>query len=146
VRVRQAQALPLLVDLKHWFEITLSTLLAKSETTAAINYALNRWAALTCYCFDGRAEIDNLIAERALRGVALGPRNFVFAGSDSGGERAAAMYTLIGTARLNGVDPAAYLAYVLERIAGHPANRIDELLPWNVAPHLRAAAKTKPIR
>ncbi|EJO59668.1 TPA: IS66 family transposase [Burkholderia multivorans] len=144
--VRQAQALPLLDDLKRWFEATLVTLSAKSDTTKAIQYALNRWPALVRYCDDGRAEIDNLIAERALRGVALGRRNFMFAGSDSGGERAAAMYSLIGSARLNGLDPEAYLAYVLEHIAGHPANRIDELLPWNVAPHLPAAAKARPIR
>ena len=78
--------------------------------------------------------------------MALGRRNFMFAGSDSGGERAAAMYSLIGTARLNGLDPEAYLAYVLERMAEHSANRIDELLPWNVAPHLPAAAKARPIR
>ena len=145
-RVRQTQALPLLDELKRWFEATLTTLSAKSETTAAINYALNRWASLVYYCSDGCAEIDNLIAERALRGVAIGRRNFLFAGADSGGERAAAMYSLIGSARLNGMDPEAYLHYVIERIADHPANRIDELLPWNVAPHLPAAAKAVPIR
>ena len=145
-RVRQTQAFPLLDELKRWFEATLTTLSAKSETTAAINYALNRWASLVYYCSDGCAEIDNLIAERALRGVAIGRRNFLFAGADSGGERAAAMYSLIGSARLNGMDPEAYLHYVIERIADHPANRIDELLPWNVAPHLPAAAKAVPIR
>ncbi|MBB2931942.1 hypothetical protein FHX59_006416 [Paraburkholderia silvatlantica] len=145
-RVRQAQAVPLLDDMKRWFEATLTTLSAKSDTTKAIRYALNRWPALVYYCADGRAEIDNLIAERALRGVALGRRNFMFAGSDAGGERAAAMYSLIGTARLNGLDPEAYLHYLIERIADHPVNRIDELLPWNVAQHLPAAAKTAPIR
>lgn len=77
-----------------------------------------------------------MLAERALRGVAVGRRNYLFAGADSGGERAAAMYTLIGSARLNGLEPEAYLAYVLERIADHPINRIDELLPWNVATSL----------
>lgn len=105
-----------------------------------------RWAALVYYCSDGRAEIDNLIAERALRGVAIGRRNYLFVGADSGGERAAAMYTIIGSARLNGMDPEAYLHDVIEHIADHPANRIDELLPWNVAPHLPAAAKAAPIR
>ncbi|WP_437437804.1 transposase domain-containing protein [Trinickia violacea] len=119
---------------------------AKSETTAAISYALNRWAPLVYYCSDGCAEIDNLIAEQALCGVAVGRRNYTFVGADSGGERAAAMYSLIGSARLNGIDPEAYLHYVIERIVDHPVNRIDELLPWNVAPHLPAAAKAAPIR
>ncbi|WP_175813673.1 IS66 family transposase [Burkholderia contaminans] len=144
--VRQARAIPLLDDMKRWFEATLATLSAKSDTTKAIQYALNRWPALIYYCSDGRAEIDNLIAERALRGVALGRRNYLFAGADSGGERAAAMYSLIGTARLNGLDPEAYLAYVLERIADHPINRIDELLPWNVASALPSTARVEPIR
>ncbi len=98
------------------------------------------------YFDDGRAEIDNLIAERALHGVALGRRNYLFAGSYAGSERAAAMYSLIGTARLNGLDPEAYLAYVIERISDHQVNRIDELLPWNVAPHLPTAAKVSPIQ
>ena len=145
-RVRQAQAVPLLEDMKRWFESLLPTLSTKSDTTRAIQYALNRWSALVYYCGDGQAEIDNLIAERALRGVALGRRNYLFAGADSGGERAAAMYTLIGTARLNGLDPEAYLHYVIERIADPPANRIDALLPWNVAEHLPASAKTAPVR
>lgn len=144
--VRQARAVPLLDDMKRWFEATLATLSAKSDTTKAIQYALNRWQALIYYCSDGRAEIDNLIAERALRGVALGRRNYLFAGADSGGERAAAMYSLIGTARLNGLDPEAYLAYVLERIADYPANRVDELLPWNVASSLPPTARVEPIR
>jgi hypothetical protein len=132
-RVRQAQAVPLLDELKRWFEATLLTLSAKSDTTKAIQYSLNRWPALVYYCSNGQAEIDNLIAERALRVVAIGRRNFLFAGADSGGERAAAMYSRIGYARLNGIDPEAYLHYVIERIADHPVNRIDELLPWNVA-------------
>jgi transposase len=87
---------------------------------------------------DGRIEIDNNAAERALRAVALGRKNYLFCGSDSGGERAAAMYSLIGTAKLNGLDPQAYLRYVIERIADHPVNRIEELLPWNVAAALRS--------
>jgi transposase len=145
-RVRQAQAVPLLDDMKRWFDATLTTLSAKSDTTKAIRYALNRWPALVYYCSDGRAEIDNLIAERALRGVALGRRNYLFMGADSGGERAAAIYSLIGSARLNGLDPEAYLAYVLEHIADHPANRVDELLPWNVAPALPSSARVEPIR
>lgn len=145
-RVRHEQAVPLLDDMKRWFESTLATLSAKSDTTKAIRYALNRWPALVYYCDDGRAEIDNLIAERALRGVAIGRRNYLFAGADSGGERAAAMYSLIGSARLNGLDPEAYLHHVIDRIADHPSNRIDELLPWNVASLLPASARVEPIR
>ena len=87
---------------------------------------------MTRYSTDGAVEIDNNAAERALRAVALGRKNFLFAGSNAGGERAAAIYSLIGTAKLNGIDPEAYLAEVLARIADHPINRIEELLPWNV--------------
>ncbi|KAI3598601.1 Mobile element protein [Cupriavidus necator H850] len=101
---------------------------------------LNQWQALIYYCDDGLAEIDNNIAENALRGVALGRKNFLFAGADSGGERAAAMYSLIGSCKLNGIDPEAYLRHVLARIADHPVNRIDELLPWNVAAQLALQA------
>jgi transposase len=98
----------------------------------AIRYALARWEALTRYAGDGRLEIDNNAAERALRAVALGRKNYLFAGSEAGGERAAAIYTLIGTAKLNSLDTEAYLRAVLTRIADHPVNRIDELLPWNL--------------
>ena len=90
------------------------------------------WKALTRYCHDGRIEIDNSAAERALRAVVLGRRNYLFAGSDKGGERAAAIYSLIGTAKLNGLDPETYLREMLSRIADHPVNRIHELLPWNL--------------
>jgi transposase len=84
------------------------------------------------YCHNGTLEIDNNAAERALRAVALGRKNYLFVGSNAGGERAAAMYSLLGSAKLNGLDPEAYLSHVLARIADHPINRIEELLPWNV--------------
>ena len=101
---------------------------------AAIAYALKRWPALIRYCENGRLEIDNLIAERALRGVAIGRRNWLFAGSKAGGERAAAIYTIIETCKLNGVEPFAYISCVMQKIAEGPNSRIDELLPWAWSP------------
>ena len=101
-------------------------------------YALKLWPALTRYCDDGRIEIDNSAAERALRGIALGRRNYLFAGADSGGERAASIYSLIGTAKLNGIDPENWLRHVLAHIADHPVNRVDDFLPWNCAQHIPA--------
>ncbi|HAX41787.1 MAG TPA: IS66 family transposase [Solibacterales bacterium] len=130
--IRQQRARPLLESLREWLESTLSKIMQKSDVAAAIRYALGQWSALVRYAGDGRIEIDNNAAERALRAVALGRKNYLFVGSNEGGSRAAAMYTLIGTAKLNGLDPEAYLRHVLERIAGHPINRINELLPWNV--------------
>lgn len=130
--LRQARAGPELESLRQWLHQTATGLSMKSELAKAIRYALSNWVALTRFCDDGRLEVDNNAAERALRAVALGRKNWLFAGSDDGGERAAAVYTLIGTAKLNGLDPQAYLRYVLGRIADHPINRIEELLPWNV--------------
>jgi transposase len=141
--VRQARAGPELEALHAWLQSTVTSLSRKSELALAIRYALSHWTALTRYRDDGRLEIDNNAAERALRAVALGRKNWLFAGSDDGGERAAAIYSLLGTAKLNDLDPEGYLRYVLERIADHPINRIEELLPWNVAvqlPSLRLAA------
>ena len=132
-QIRMARAGPLLDSLNTWFRESLSKLSKKSEVTAAIHYALGRWTPLLRYVHEGRLEIDNNAAERALRAVALGRKNYLFAGSGTGGERAAAMYSLLGSAKLNGLDPEAYLSYVLARIADHPINRIDELFPWNVS-------------
>jgi transposase len=133
-RVRQARAGPLLDALQQWLLETRAKVSAKSELAGAINYALKRWVALTRYRDDGAIEIDNNAAERALRGPVLSRKNFLFAGADSGGERAAVLYTLLETAKLNGLDPEAYLRFVLERIAEQPSNRLTELLPWNFAP------------
>ena len=130
---RLARASPLLEDLRSWLQATLGKLSAKGELAQAIRYALTRWAALARYADDGRVEIDNNAAERSIRDAALGRKNWLFAGSDTGGERAAAIYSLLGTAKLNGIDPERYLRAVLERIAAHPINRVDELLPWNLA-------------
>ena len=137
--VRQVRSRPVLADLHRWLLATVRTLSKKSALAGAIHYALVRWAALCHFCEDGLVEIDNNAAERALRSVALGRKNYLFAGADCGGERAAALYALIGTAKLNQLDPEAYLRYVIERIADHPVNRIEQLLPWNVKHELAAA-------
>ena len=131
--VRQSRARPLLDDMRKWMEKSQHSLSPKSETAGAIRYALSRWRALTRYADDGRLEIDNSAAERALRAVALGRKNYLFAGSDAGGERAAALYSLIGSAKLNGLDPELYLRTVLAQIAEHQISRISDLLPWNLA-------------
>ena len=135
--LRQARARPLLDSLRHWMEKALRSLSTKSETAAAIRYALSHWRALTRYVDDGLLEIDNSAAERSLRPVVLGRKNYLFMGSDSGGQRAAALYSLIGTAKLNGLDPALYLRTVLRQISEHPINQIEQLLPWNLAPSLQ---------
>lgn len=114
----------------------LLTLSTQSDTTKAINYMLDQWQALVYYCDDGLAEIDN-IAENALRTCCLGRKNFLFMGADSGGERAATMYSLIVSAKLNDIDPQAYLRHVLAHIADYPVNRVADLLPWNLADQLR---------
>ena len=139
--VRQLRSASLVEALHVWLKATLSKLSRKSDVAGAIGYALGRWAALGRYCGDGRIEMDNNAAERSLRAVALGRKNYLFAGSDAGGERAAAMYSLIGSAKLNGIDPEAYLAAVLRQIADHPINRIAELLPWNLLPAVDAKSQ-----
>ena len=138
-QARNSRARPLLESMRIWMETSLAKLSRKSDTTAAIHYALARWDAFVRYCDDGRIEIDNSAAERALRAVALGRKNYLFAGSDRGGDRAATFYSLIGTAKLNGLNPEAYLRYVLERIADHPITRIQELLPWHLTTMLTAS-------
>jgi transposase len=140
-QVRQARAGPVLNDLHRWLIATVRQLSKKSDLAGAILYALARWKALTRYRDNDRIEIDNNAAERALRAVALGRKNYLFAGADCGGERAAAIYSLIGTAKLNGIDPESYLRYVLAHIAEHPINRVQELLPWNIAADLQMQHK-----
>jgi hypothetical protein len=123
-------------ELHDWFNKMLTRLSPKSDTAIAIRYALARWRAFTRYLDDGTIEIDNSAAERALRAVALGRKNYLFCGSDAGGHSAAAIYSLIGTAKLNGVEPELYLQRVLEKIPDWPISRISELLPWNFSESL----------
>jgi transposase len=132
--VRQHEAVPQLSELKAFLGEALTRISGKSSLAQAIHYALSRWQALLRYTTDGRLEMTNNAAERAVRPLALGRKNWLFAGADTGGDRAAAMYTIIQTARLNGLDPEAYLRDVIGRIAEHPINRIDQLLPWNWTP------------
>ena len=128
---RRDRVAPLVEDLAEWMRAERARLSRHAETAKAIDYMLKRWAAFTRFLDDGRICLTNNAAERALRGIALGRKAWLFAGSDRGGERAAAIYTLIGTAKLNDIDPQAWLADVLGRINDHPASRLDELLPWN---------------
>ena len=138
-RQRQARSRPLAAALKAWAETILPQLSGASDLAKAIRYMLARWTALTRVFEDGRLALDNNAAERALRGVAVGRKNYLFAGSQRGAERAAAFYTLIETAKLNGLDPEAYLRDVLTRIADHPYKRLAELLPWTWTPTAIAA-------
>jgi transposase len=128
---RRERSAPILADLEPWLRQQQERLSRKSEVGKAIAYTTRRWEALTRFMTDGRICMSNNAAERALRGVAVGRRNWTFAGSDRGGERAAAIYTLIETAKLNGVDPQAWLADVLARLPDHPAKQVAALLPWN---------------
>ena len=128
---RQEASAPLIADLERWLREERPKLSRGNELAKAMDYLLKRWPAFTRFLNDGRICLSNNAAERALRGIALGRKSWLFAGSDRGGQRAAALYSLIVTAKLNDVDPQAWLADVLARIAGHPAHDIDELLPWN---------------
>jgi transposase len=142
-QVRQELSAPLVADLEHWLREERPKLSRGNDLAKAIDYMLKRWPAFTRFLDNGRICLSNNAAERAVRGIALGRKSWLFAGSDRGGQRAAATYSLIVTAKMNNVDPQAWLADVLERIAGHPARDIDELLPWNwrprSAPHSQAA-------
>lgn len=129
--VRQERSAPLVAELKTWISEQRAKLSRGNDVAKAIDYMLKRWAAFTRFLDDGRICLSNNAAERALRGIALGRRSWLFCGSDRGGHRAAALYSLIITAKMNDVDPQAWLADVLARIATHPAHRLDELLPWN---------------
>ena len=130
---RERRAKPLLKELEIWLRDRMQSLSRHSELAKAFAYALNQWSALTYYTENGWIEVDNNIAENALRLVSLGRKNFLFFGSDHGGERGALLYSLLGTCRLNGVDPEHYLRHVLNVIADWPVNRVGELLPWRVA-------------
>ena len=134
LRVRQERSRPPIVELEAWLREQRAKLSKNSDTTKAINYCLSRWEAFTRFLDDGRLCMSNNAAERELRAVAVGRRNWTFAGSDEGGRRAATIYTLIATAKLNDIDPQAWLADVLARLLDHPAKRIHELLPWNWCP------------
>jgi transposase len=137
--VRQEQSAPLVAELEAWMRAHRAGLSRANEVAKAMDYMLIRWAAFTRFLEDGRVCLTNNAAERALRGIALGRKSWLFAGSDRGGQRAAVMYSLIVTAKLNDVDPQAWLADVLARIADHPASRLDDLLPWNWKEKARAS-------
>jgi transposase len=140
VGVRTERNRPFVTALESWLREQRAKVSKNSETGKAIDYSLKRWAALTRFLDDGRLCMTNNAAERELRAIAVGRRNWTFAGSDEGGRRAAALYTLIGTAKLNDVDPQAWLADVLARMLDYPAKRIGDLLPWSWHAERRAAA------
>ena len=129
--MRQRESRPIVAALEQWMRAERARLSRHAETAKAIDYMLKRWPTFTRFLDDGRVCLSNNAAERALPGVAPGRRAWLFAGSDRGGERAAAIYTLIATAKLNGINPQAWLADVLARIADHPVSGLDALLPWH---------------
>ena len=137
---RQILSKPLVEELQLYMREQRAKLARGHDLAKAIDYITKRWDAFTLFLDDGRVCLSNNAAERALRGIALGRKSWMFCGSDRGGQRAAAMYSLIVTAKMNGVDPQAWLADVPARIAAHPAHRLDELLPWNWTPSASAVA------
>lgn len=142
--VRREHSAPLMADLHAWLVEQRGSLSRHQGLAKAVHYMLRRWPSFARFLDDGRVCLTNNAAERALRCVALGRKSWLFCGSDRGGQRAAIMYSLIGTARLNDVDPQAWLADVLARIAGHPASRLDELRPWNWTSTSLARTALKP--
>jgi transposase len=138
---RQELSAPLVANLERWLREQRPKLSRGNDLAKAMDYILKRWPAFSRFLDDGRICLSNNAAERALRGIALGRKSWLFAGSDRGGQRAAAIYSLIVTGKMNDIDPQAWLADVLARIAEHPAQRIDELLPWNWRP--RSAPKSQ---
>ena len=128
--VRRELSMKLVAELEIWMRQERAKLSRHDDLAKAMDYMLKRWAAFTRFLDDGRVCLTNNAAERALRGIALGRRAWLFAGSDRGGQRAAMMYSLIVTAKMNDIDPQAWLADVLGRIAEHSARKLDELLPW----------------
>jgi transposase len=131
IAIRRGQSKPLAEDLERWLRAERRKLSSKNPLAKAMDYSLKRWSTFTRFLDDGRICMTNNAAERAVRGIAVGRRNWTFCGSDAGGERAAVIFTLIETAKLCGIDPKAWLADVPARIADHPASRIHDLLPWN---------------
>ncbi len=138
--LRQTHVAPLVAELETWMRAARGKMSRHAEVAKAMDYMLKRWDVFSRFLGDGRICLSNNAAERALRGVALGRKSWLFCGSDRGGERAAAMYSLVITAKLNNVDPRPWLADVLRRIADHPASRLHELLPWNWRNTIRDAA------
>jgi len=138
--MRQAFSASLVADLHSWILGERGRLSRTNDVAKAMDYMLKRWSVFARLLDDGRICLTNNAAERALRGIALGRKSWLFAGSDRGGQRAAVMYSLIVSAKMNDVDPQAWLAHVLANIAQHPANQLDDLLPWNWRP-LEAATR-----
>ncbi|EGC1290758.1 IS66 family transposase [Salmonella enterica] len=132
--VRKARSVPLMQSLYDWIQLQRKTLSKHAEMAKALDYMLNQWDALNEYCRDGWVEIDNNLGENALRSVAVDRKNFLFFGSDNGGENAAIIYSLLGTCKLNGVEPESWLREVIGQINDWPSNRVHELLPWNFSP------------
>ena len=141
VVVRQSLSRPIVGALEAYMREQMVKLSPGHDLAKAMSYILKRWTGFTLFLGDGRVCLSNNAVERGLRGIALGRKSWLFCGSDCGGQRAAAMDSLIVVARMNGVDPQARLADILARTAAHPAHRLDELLPWNWAPGTPAISK-----